>query len=211
MPFERFERPAVGSRKVSPASATLTRHGALVLNKAAMVLIGDDTKHVQLLVDADDQAIAIMPSIEKNGTYKLTRSASAGQLSLRALARDHAVAVGKYRIQQEKVLGKDALAFHFARFDVTASKRRAPAPEPAAKPVDGRTPWQQAYDGLMVIALSRSETKQRRAIARRALAEAGRPSPQPSCHTIEPITGAVGNHSGNAAIHTHLTYEGGGD
>jgi hypothetical protein len=209
MPFERFERPAVGSRKASLASATLTRHGALVLNKAAMMLLGEETEYVQLLVDADDQAIAIMPSIEKDSTYKVTR----GQLSLRSLARQHAVATGKYRIQQEKVLGKDALAFHFVRFDVTASKRREPppAPETAAKPVDERTPWQQAYDGLMVIALSRSETKQRRAIARRALAEAGQPSPQPACHTIEPISGPVGNHSGNAAIHTHLAYEGGGD
>lgn len=207
MPFERFERPARGSRPATTASATLTRHGALVLNKAAMALLGDDTQHVQMLVDADDQAIAIMPSVEKDGTYKITRSASAGQLSLRRLAREHAVATGKYRVRQEKVLGKDALAFHFVRFDITASKGR----EVVADPVDARTPWQQAYDGLLKIALNPQESKRRRAVARRALAEAGRPSPQPSCHTIEPLSGPVGNHSGNAAIHTHLAYEGGGD
>jgi len=208
MPFERFERPARGSRPATAASATLTRYGTLVLNKAAMALLDDDTQHVQLLVDADDQAIAIMPSVEKNGTYKLTRrESSGGQIALRLLARDHAVAAGKYRIEQQKVLGKDALAFHFVRFDVTANKGR----EVVAEPVDTRTPWQQAYDGLLKIALNPRETKRRRALARRALAEAGRPSPQPSCHTIEPISGPVGNHSGNAAIHTHLVYEGGGD
>lgn len=69
--------------------------------------------------------------------------------------------------------------------------------------------WQQAIDGLTVIATDPTETSHRRAKAERALWAASRGSIMPASHTIEPLAPpVVGNHSGGQAMATYLDYEG---
>jgi hypothetical protein len=78
--------------------------------------------------------------------------------------------------------------------------------------VPERTKWQRAYDGLVAIMLDPNETEARRRRASAAVHAAGRRSPVPSCHLIEPhMFYPLGNHSGGHAMATYLDYEGTAD
>lgn len=126
MPFELFKRSDHGgaaARRADPA-ARVSRDGRINLNMSARIMVGD-MGHVQLAVDPDDQAIALIPVPPKNSesVYVVGRpNAYACVISAHALVKSYAVSPGKYRLAEGTVLGKPAFLFHYIRTDVRTTK-----------------------------------------------------------------------------------------